>query len=363
MSEEKNEITLKNYQVKIQDGLLQHLAEFIKPLWQPKKIAVITDDNVGPLYVDKVEAQLIEMGHRVVILTVPAGETSKSWEQVQVLIDSLAQNNFVRSDGIVALGGGVVGDLAGFVASIYMRGISLIQIPTSLLAQVDSSVGGKTAIDLNAGKNMVGSFYQPNLVLIDPSTIQTLPKRMLVEGYGEIVKCAALVGGSFWEIVQKVHQPADIILQAESLIHASIAFKASVVMRDEKENGLRKLLNFGHTLGHALELIEDGQLMHGEAVAVGMAYITAAFEKKGMTAAGTTAEITARLAQVGLPLVANQLGSAAFYRAMLHDKKIKGDQIILVYIKKIGEPGFYPLKITELKKWFEPILNSQIEDN
>ena len=351
-----DEIVLKDYQVKIQKGVLNRLVEFIGPLWQKRKIALITDDNVGPLYANIVKGQLLEMGHQVIILTIPAGEASKSWKQVQLLINSLAQNDFVRSDSVIALGGGVVGDLAGFIASIYMRGISIIQIPTSLLAQVDSSVGGKTAIDLNAGKNMVGSFYQPDLVLIDPDTIQTLPKRMLVEGYGEIIKCAALVGGTFWEIIEKVNQAEDIITHAEELIHASITFKAEVVTRDEKEENLRKLLNFGHTIGHALELTETEKLMHGEAVAIGTARITAAFEKKGMTKEGTTLKVKSRLACVGLPVDAKELGSNAFYSAILHDKKIKNDQITLVYIKEIGQPAFYTLKIAEIRNWLSPVL-------
>ncbi|KRL00911.1 3-dehydroquinate synthase [Liquorilactobacillus capillatus] len=351
MIEENNEIILKNYRIKIQTGLLHQLEEFIKPLWSQRQVALITDDNVGPLYAATVEKQLNKMNYKVVVLTIPAGEASKSWRQVQRVIELLAQNNFVRSDGIIALGGGVVGDLAGFIASIYMRGISLIQIPTSLLAQVDSSVGGKTAIDLPAGKNMVGTFYQPDLVLIDSTTIKTLPKRMLVEGYGEIVKCAALVGGRFWAIVQRVNEPEDIIRQAEKLIYASVSFKAGVVQQDEKETGLRKLLNFGHTFGHAVELLEDGRLMHGEAVAIGMVHVMAVFEQKGMTVSGTTAAISERLERVGLPLDAPELGTPAFYRAIQHDKKIRGDQLTLVYVKKIGEPAFFPLKTAELKNW------------
>lgn len=231
---------IKQYQIKIVADGLQQLGSLVTAVWQPSQVAVVTDSNVGVHYAQLVTDELTAAGFKVLVLTIPAGESSKSWQQVQLLVEQLSAAHFSRSDGILALGGGVVGDLAGFVASIYMRGIGLIQVPTSLLAQVDSSVGGKTAIDLPTGKNLVGSFYQPDLVIIDPTTLTTLPPRMLAEGYGEVVKCAALVGGDFWQALQPISGVAAILPAAPALIAASVAFKAQIVMADEQEQGQRQ---------------------------------------------------------------------------------------------------------------------------
>lgn len=356
MPEIEVKLATTQYQVHIAKGALKQLGQLVTNVWQPSKVAVVTDTNVGPHYADQVVAELKASGFQPVVLTIPAGETSKAWSQVEQLTAKLAELQFSRVDGVLALGGGVVGDLAGFVASIYMRGIHFIQVPTSLLAQVDSSVGGKTAIDLPAGKNLVGSFYQPDLVVIDPETLQTLPTRMLVEGYGEILKCAAMVGGNDWQLIQKINQPADILANALALIENSVQFKAQVVMADEKEGHQRQLLNFGHTLGHAVELTRHGKLMHGEAVAIGTAHICQAFEAHGLTAAGTTAQIVERLRAVGLPVDSDQLGTDAFYTAIGHDKKVRDGQLTLIYVEKIGQPQFYPIPLTELRAWLTPHL-------
>lgn len=206
----KVKTALHSYEIKIIPQSLQQVAVYLKQVWSKRQIALITDTNVGPLYAARLKQQLVAAGYPTKVLTVAAWEKSKSWDQLEQLIDQLAAAHFSRADGIIDLGGGIVGDLAGLVASLYLRGIAVIQVPTSLLAQVDSSVGGKTAIDLPAGKNLVGTFYQPDLVLIDPTTLQTLPDRLVAEGYGEIVKCAALIGGTFWQLtgqIKKIDQP------------------------------------------------------------------------------------------------------------------------------------------------------------
>lgn len=344
------------YDVRLVDHGLDQIAEHIASVWTPRRVALITDTTVGPLYAAKVVTQLTNAGYCVNVLTVPAGEASKSWTQVERLITAMSTMHLTRSDGVIALGGGVVGDLAGFVASIYLRGLSLIQVPTSLLAQVDSSVGGKTAIDLPTGKNLVGSFYQPALVLIDPQTLTTLPARSLAEGYGEIVKCAALVGGAFWALVTQINQLADLIPNAAALITASVQFKAQVVMADEKEGGQRQLLNFGHTIGHAVELLGQGRWMHGEAVAIGLVQVSRLFEAHQLTPAGTADQLAARLQAVGLPTSLPDLPVTQLLAAMQHDKKVHGNQLTWVYLTAIGRPELRAVPVLQLKDWLAPMI-------
>ena len=344
----KVKTALHSSDIKIASKSLKQLAIYLRQVWSKRQVALITDTNVGLLYVQKIKQQLVAAGYPTEVLTITAGEKSKSWGQLEKLIDRLAAAHFSRTDGIIALGGGVVGDLAGLVASLYLRGISVIQIPTSLLAQVDSSVGGKTAIDLPAGKNLVGTFYQPDLVLIDPTTLQTLPDRLVAEGYGEVVKCAAMVGGSFWQLTEQIKTIADIRHFAGQLIAASVVFKADVVTHDEPETHQRQLLNFGHTLGHAVDKAAAGRLFHGEAVAIGMYQLCRLFEQQKLTAQGTTEKLADRLLAVGLPLNDPTLNTPAFYAALQHDKKIRHDQLTLIYLKKIGQPDFYPRPLQEV---------------
>ncbi|GEO69850.1 3-dehydroquinate synthase [Levilactobacillus acidifarinae] len=346
----------KSYAVNIETGLLVRVGTELAKVWSPRQVAIVTDTNVGPLYAQQVRERLTAAGFRVTVLTVPAGESSKSWAQVMRLIDALSAAQLTRSDGVLALGGGVVGDLAGFVAAIYLRGIAFAQVPTSLLAQVDSSVGGKTAIDLPTGKNLVGSFYQPDVVLIDPQTLTTLPPRMLVEGYGEILKCAALVGSDFWALVQTVAQPADILAQAAPLIRHSIAFKARVVMADEKEGGQRQLLNFGHTIGHAVELWGRGRYMHGEAVAIGLVQVARLFAAQGLMPAELTNQLRERLMAVGLPVeFPVDLTTTDLLAAMHHDKKIHDQALTWVYLTAIGQPAMHAVPLANLATWIAPV--------
>ena len=326
------------YDVLIEPGLLKTAGERIAQIWSPRKIALISDDNVAPLYQKDLAAQLTNQGFEVHCYDFPAGEASKSLAQLQRLSEKLAKANFNRDDAVIALGGGVTGDLVGFLAATYMRGISLIQIPTSLLAQVDSSVGGKTAVDLGTTKNIIGAFYEPDLVLIDPQTLTTLPIRDLVEGYGEIVKAAAMVGNGFWRLIEQIDSPAAILKHALELSKFSIQFKADIVMVDEKESGQRQLLNFGHTIGHAIEALSAGELRHGEAISIGTVAICRAFEAAGKTAPGTTQKITARLTAVGLPITSPWLASNRVLELIKHDKKNHNGYLNLVYVKEIGVP-------------------------
>ena len=338
------------YDVLVDPGLLQKIGTEVQAVWQPKKVLLLSDSNVAPLYMDTVQTQLTAAGFEVITSVVPAGEASKSLSNAASLYQLMLDHAFSRSDGVVALGGGVVGDLAGFVASTFMRGIHFIQIPTSLLAQVDSSVGGKTAVDFGTGKNIVGTFYQPDLVLIDPKTLQTLTPRYVAEGYAEVVKMAATATDpEFWPLIQKITTPAAILTHAQALITHSVTFKAKIVMADEKESGPRRFLNFGHTLGHAIELLANGQLAHGEAVSIGTVQLCRIFEAKGLTEKGVTAAITAQLQAVGLPTDSDLLFTPKFYDQLLLDKKNQGDHLNFVYVADFGQPKIYPVLKTELK--------------
>ncbi|MCO7126319.1 3-dehydroquinate synthase [Sporolactobacillus shoreicorticis] len=342
----------KKYPIFIERGILDQLGLLLTGIWSPRKIALISDTHVAPLYQERIIRQLQTAGFRVVAFQVPAGESSKNWEIAVRLYRSLANNQFTRSDGVLALGGGVIGDLAGFVASTYMRGIAFIQIPTSLLAQVDSSVGGKTAINLDTAKNIIGTFYQPDAVFIDPDTLKSLPQRFICEGYAEIIKMSALEGGTFWQMTGEIHHPDEIITHVEPLIHQSISYKAKVVCRDEKEAGLRQILNFGHTIGHAIELLSNGALAHGEAISIGMVQIVQLFEAYDLTKDSISDGLMQRLNQAELPLNSPLIGTADFYRQIINDKKNHGGMLNLIYLKAPGRPAMHSIPIDRAKLFF-----------
>lgn len=338
----------KQYDVLIERGLLSRIGDLVAEKWQPRKVALVSDDNVAPLYQQQVENSLVAVGFDVYRYEFPAGEASKSLTVLGDLARQMAAAAFNRDDAVIALGGGVTGDLAGLLAATYMRGISLIQVPTSLLAQVDSSVGGKTAVDLDTIKNILGAFYEPDLVVIDPDTLQTLEPRDLVEGYGEIVKTAALKGGDFWHLIESINSPEDIMTHAPELSARSIQYKADVVMADETESGQRQLLNFGHTIGHAVEALAHGDLRHGEAISIGMVALSQRFEEAGLTEAGTTAAITDRLTAVGLPTTNALLTSPDVYDKVKNDKKNRHGHLNLVYLKAVGDPAIKAVPTDEI---------------
>lgn len=338
----------KTYDVKIEMGLGRKIGAAVQKVWSKRKIIVITDEQVGDLYLHTTVSELKKSAFDVITATVPVGEKSKSLKFVGEIIQTMADNGFTRGDGVIALGGGVVGDLSGTVASLYMRGISFIQIATSMTAMVDSSVGGKTAVNLGKIKNIIGSFYQPDLVVIDPIFLNSLSERNLVEGYGEVVKCSALEGGDFFKLTGQIHKVDDILANASELIERSVNFKANVVMKDEKESNLRRILNFGHTLGHAIELLANGNLMHGEAVAIGMVSICQCFEKTHVTSSDITQAIKQRLIAVGLPTESNLIGTPEFFDHLKNDKKNDHGTLNLVALKEIGQPVIVPTKLTEM---------------
>ena len=263
----------RSYPIEIGTGLLEQCGQRIAPLVKGRQAAIVTDSNVGPLYSAVVQNSLEQQGFDVTVVTIPAGESSKSWQQAERILTVLLEHRFHRDACVIALGGGVVGDLAGFVASVYQRGIAFVQIPTSLLAQVDSSVGGKVAVNHALGKNMIGSFYQPRLVLVDLNTLQTLEQRHWQNGLAEVVKYGVIYDAEFFRFLQ---QNATSVLQRDLAAAAEVIanccrLKAEVVALDETEGGVRAKLNYGHTIGHGLELAGHYKgYLHGEAVAVGM---------------------------------------------------------------------------------------------
>lgn len=341
-----------SYQIKIQSGALDQVGKWLQNLWSAKKIALISDSHVFPLYGEKVMAQLTAVGFDVRPVVVPAGEKSKSLAQAEKLYEFLAEAAFTRSDAVVALGGGVVGDLTGFVASTYMRGLPFVQIPTSLLAQVDSSIGGKTAVNSSQAKNLIGTFAQPAGVLIDPETLQTLAAPQVSEGIAEIIKCALIKDRTLWQRLENFSTTAELLTQAESVITSALAVKKWAVEQDEFDLGTRLLLNFGHTIGHALEnTVGYGTLSHGEAVAIGMVKITEAAEEKQLTPVGISAQLKPLVQKFGLPIDYQPWEPAKLFKAITHDKKTRGDQLKLVLLKQIGEGYLKTIPLTEMKEF------------
>lgn len=340
----------KSYEIIVKRHALETVGEWIASLWQNKKIAIISDDHVFPLYGDTVQQQLVD--YEVCHYIVPSGESSKSLEMANQLYDFLADQQFTRSDAIIALGGGVVGDLASFVASTYMRGIAFVQIPTSLLAQVDSSIGGKTAVNSSKAKNMIGTFAQPDGVLIDPETLNTLPDVRVREGIAEIIKCGAISDASLWKDLEELTGIQELLTNSEAIILKALQVKKTVVEEDEFDNGSRLLLNFGHTIGHALENTAGyGKISHGEAVAIGMVKISQTAELKKLTPAGISDQLIAMNQKYGLPVSYQPWETEKFYSAITHDKKARGDSLNIILLDKIGQAKIQKIKITEMKDY------------
>jgi len=263
--------TGRPYEILIEHGILDNAGEYIRPLTKAVRAVIISDTNVSPIYSERVKNSLEKSGFETSVFVFEAGESSKRLSTIEKMYTHLFEHNITRTDIIVALGGGVTGDMAGFAAATYLRGIDFVQIPTSLLAQVDSSVGGKTAVDLPAGKNLVGAFWQPILVLIDSDTLNTLPEKFFKDGLGEVVKYGCIRSKSLFERLEN-ENAKDFI---DDIIFECVSIKRDVVERDERDTGERAILNFGHTLGHALEKLNGyTNLTHGEAVAAGSAIIT-----------------------------------------------------------------------------------------
>lgn len=273
-----------SYEIEIERGLLDRVGGKIRALTKAEKIAVITDDHVEPLYGERIRKVLREAGFEVRVIAIPAGETSKNLKVLSDVYDALSEFGMSRSDALVTLSGGVPGDLGGFAAATYMRGIPFFQIPTTILAQIDSSVGGKVAVDLPSGKNLAGAFYQPKGVFIDPDLLKTLPTRYVHDGLAEAVKYGCIGDRELFEIFESLETEADLDSHMEEIILHSVLQKTRVVEEDEFDNGQRQILNFGHTIGHAVErYFHYSTFTHGEGVAMGMSLLTEQTEKMGLT--------------------------------------------------------------------------------
>ena len=336
------------YDILIERGILSDCSKYIKNITNASKICLISDSNVYSIYGEAIKSQLKSAGYQVFEFVFPAGEGSKTTASVVSMVEFMAQNELTRNDIVVALGGGVTGDMAGFAAAIYLRGIKFVQIPTSLLAQVDSSVGGKTAVDLPQGKNLCGAFHQPSLVLIDPNTLDTLTPHFFSDGMAEAIKTGCIKSLSLFERLEN-ENAREII---EDVIFECVSIKAGVVERDEKEHGERALLNFGHTPGHAIEKLHNfTTVSHGEAVGIGMVIMAKAGEQNGLTPVGTAERIVDVLKKFSLKTEDdNSLDD--IISAMNADKKRTGSSIKFILLHSIGDAFINEISYGDIPKFF-----------
>jgi 3-dehydroquinate synthase len=331
----------RSYPIHIGDGLLGDAA-LLAAVLPARRIAVVTNDIVGPLYAPRLQATWAAAGATPLLeIVLPDGERHKTLPTVSRILDTLVANRFARDDLVVALGGGVVGDMAGFAAACYQRGIGFVQMPTTLLAQVDSSVGGKTGVNHPGGKNLIGAFHQPRAVIADTATLATLPPRELRAGLAEVVKHALICDAAFFSWLE-ANADALLALDPAALAHAvhrCCTIKAGVVSRDERETGERALLNLGHTFGHAIEQVTGfGPWLHGEAVGVGLAMAAGMSQRAGWLPAADAARLDALLARLGLRTEARGAVTPQAARAAMQlDKKIQGGRVRLVLLKGIGQ--------------------------
>ncbi len=336
------------YRILIGHDLLKETGPYVRELGSVSSVMIVSDDRVYALYGETVEASLRSAGFRVFSFVFPNGEKSKNLEVYGQLLNELAKQALTRNDLIAALGGGVVGDLAGFAAATYLRGIRFLQIPTTLLAAVDSSVGGKTAVDLSEGKNLVGAFHQPSLVLSDVDTLETLPEEQYRSGVAETLKYG-VIGA---EDLFRRWKTTPVKAMYEETVEAAVTMKRDLVEKDEFDRGDRMLLNFGHTFGHAAEACSQYGLLHGEAVAMGMAVITKAAETFGYAASGTAEELTETLRFYGLPVEIPYPKEALLPHLWL-DKKGRGETVNLIVPERIGKCRILPVKKEDLGSWLE----------
>jgi len=336
----------RSYDIVAAPGVLEDAGARIAPLLKSRRVVIVTDSNVGPLYLERLSSALAKKGIACESVTLPAGEATKSLLHFERLLEDILAMGIERGTALIALGGGVIGDITGFAASALLRGIDFIQVPTTLLSQVDSSVGGKTGINAKAGKNLIGAFHQPRLVLIDTESLNTLSKRELLAGYAEVVKYGLLGDVDFYNWLEENGAAlieGDQDLRREAILR-SCAAKADVVAQDEREGGVRALLNLGHTFGHALEKEcgYDGSLLHGEAVAIGMVMAFEFCAAQGLCPQEDAVRVKAHLASVGLPVDLSTLPcqdwtSALLMKHMMKDKKVKDGKVTFVLVRAIAQ--------------------------
>lgn len=338
----------KSYDILIGSGLLPTLGAEAKKLGKASKICLVSETNVYPLHGAAAERSLRDAGFTVFSFVFPAGEASKCAATYLELLTFMAENHLTRSDMIVALGGGVVGDLAGFAAATFLRGIRFIQVPTTLLAAVDSSVGGKTAIDLPVGKNLVGAFCQPSLVLCDTDTLNTLPEDIFRDGCAEVIKYSVIYERAFFDYLTE----AGLNFDREKVITRCVEMKRDVVMEDEFDTGMRMKLNLGHTIGHGVEARSNFGLSHGKSVAIGLAIVSRAAAKRGMLAPEEAEAIEKTLTAFGLP-TRTDYAVHDIYTFTLSDKKRSGGTVPLIIPTTIGHCDIVPTPVEELEAFIQ----------
>lgn len=348
-------VTVKNskeYSVHVECGILEDCGTLVREACGGQKILIVSDENVYLIYGEKVTEMLETSGYSVCHYVIAPGEKSKNIENLSKILSFLAQNEFTRSDVLCTLGGGVVGDLGALAAGMFNRGIKLAAIPTSLLAMVDSSVGGKTAIDLPEGKNLAGMFYQPDVVICDPTVLKTLPYEFMKDGFAEVIKYGVIKSEGLFEKLFNIdlNSFAEHKELAESIISECVSIKSKVVCEDEYDNGIRQILNFGHTIGHCIELLSNYEIPHGTAVSIGMVSITKSCNEKNICTADSYDRLTELIEKHGmaktLPFEKSEIVKSA-----LHDKKRKGDMITLVLPKNIGSCELRKISIDEISEY------------
>lgn len=336
----------------IEKGIIKNAGRDIRKVYSSNKIAVVTDENVFGLYGEILEKSLAAENFTPTFIVIKPGEQSKTVDTLKHVYSNLVSMGITRGDLIVALGGGVVGDLAGFAASTYLRGIDFVQIPTSLLAQIDSSIGGKVAVNLDEGKNLIGSFYHPKLVLVDPEVLNSLPEKFVKDGLGEAIKYGCIRDKELFSMLLDIKSNFELLDNIEYIIFRCLSIKKETVEMDEKDKGIRMLLNFGHTIGHAIEkYFNYEKYSHGEAVSVGMYWITKKSEEMGITEKGTSDKIKGALENYGIEYTILHLDREEIIKNILVDKKNISGKLNLILLKDIGNAFIYTIPEQETSKF------------
>ncbi len=341
----------RSYRVHVGQGILQEVGPLVREASGGGVAAVVSDSNVAPLYADKVLASLESAGYRTALVTFPAGEANKRLHTLGDILEGLAEAELSREDVVVALGGGVTGDMAGLAAAMYLRGCKVAQVPTSLLAMVDSSVGGKTAVDLEAGKNLAGAFFQPSVVVADVDCFDTLSHELFTDSCGEVIKHGVIRDAALFQEVaaSPINRDGATKDELARIVAANVAIKRDVVVEDECERGLRQILNFGHTIGHAIEAASDFQLGHGSSVAAGMCCVARAAERRGWCSPEVSRAIVDAVRAYGLP-TDTALDHKTIFGFATHDKKRHGSTVNLVVPVELGRVEVKKLSLEELRE-------------
>lgn len=348
----------RSYDIVLCSGLLASVGDRLRALTTSSKVGVVTDRHVASHYLQATLRSLRKAGYDPTPIILPPGERTKTLGSISKVLDVLARHKFERQSLLLALGGGVIGDITGFAAAIYQRGIPFVQVPTTLVAQVDSSVGGKTGVDHRLGKNLIGAFYQPRAVLIDPLMLRTLPRREWIAGLAEVIKYGIIADKKFFDFLEQ-EMPAILELADEPVVHVikrSCQIKAEVVAGDEREADRRRILNYGHTIGHALESLGGYRgLIHGEAVGIGLVQEADLACYMGLCTREVVDRIRSLVQRAGLPEQVSPTAFGPIWKAMQHDKKVVGEQVIGVWPVRIGEVTIRPIEQQMCAEWFQSI--------